>query len=910
MKKIVLFIFVVAVLSYSSVMGGDFYLINVGNYGELETAKNVVGHASGMIGGKFIVSLDAPQTEKLERAGIKPERIMSAAPERLCLVQKSYVEMPKTPLAIVPLYVSENRELAELDKSQIDILLKADYVVIPLTGRQTPFFYNPPMAAAPLRDEYPSDTVANLINQDSLYNYVTRLEAFRTRYIETDSIRSAMFWIQNKFLEFGYSDVDLQLFLASSSSYGIENYPCFNVVCIKPGTAHPERLIVICAHYDTYNHYGPSDNFVYAPGADDNATGTAAVMELARIFHDIDMEMSLMFIPLSAEEIGLIGAHYMADSLKKASSAVEFVLNFDMLGNVVDGYPDLNLFSYPTKAYYNVLAGAASRIAGLVSVYRGYWNSSDDAAFGEFGFNTICEAEGDFSNKIHTDYDVSSYLDFGHMTKLVKTAAAAIAIVDQVPQPIPSQVYDVGDGYNLRIIWNDCRSDWTYRIAYGTSSANLHDTVNVPPLTCTYDLGGLTEGMKYYLTVIGIPPEGLGPLSYVISEGIPLSHPRTPSDFAVDIDSSSLTLNWKSNNELDFDHYKILRRETYTGWMVLNDNYPDTFYLDNSVSAHKRYHYTALAVDGDLNESDSTAIVNAVPATFDGGVLLVEETHASGNNPGLGEQEAYYDSVFSPTGYDKWEMGSEGQKISRSIAGQYNQIFWVDDDDTLHLFGGSLDTLSWYFGFETDFFLAGWESIHAATGQRYFYAGDFYHDELGLSYIGQSSLPYFVGATGVNDWPDLQLKYDPIHQGRLPRIDIFTAAAGANVIYTYNSNPPSQFYGGKPVGIAYDTHRGKRVVLGFPLYYLTVPSAQALIARVLEYFAEESVLYGDVNGDWSINILDVSHLIGYLYKGGPAPIDSNNGDPNGSCSINILDVSCLINYLYKGGQAPVVGCVN
>jgi hypothetical protein len=62
---------------------------------------------------------------------------------------------------------------------------------------------------------------------------------------------------------------------------------------------------------------------------------------------------------------------------------------------------------------------------------------------------------------------------------------------------------------------------------------------------------------------------------------------------------------------------------------------------------------------------------------------------------------------------------------------------------------------------------------------------------------------------------------------------------------------------------------------------------------------------GNANGDAGVNILDITYLIGYLYKGGPAPSCMYNGDPNASCSINILDVTSLINYLYKSGSAPV-----
>lgn len=62
---------------------------------------------------------------------------------------------------------------------------------------------------------------------------------------------------------------------------------------------------------------------------------------------------------------------------------------------------------------------------------------------------------------------------------------------------------------------------------------------------------------------------------------------------------------------------------------------------------------------------------------------------------------------------------------------------------------------------------------------------------------------------------------------------------------------------------------------------------------------------GDANGDGIVNILDITFLVSYLYKGGTAPSPLSNGDANGSGAINLLDVTYLITYLYKGGPAPV-----
>lgn len=65
---------------------------------------------------------------------------------------------------------------------------------------------------------------------------------------------------------------------------------------------------------------------------------------------------------------------------------------------------------------------------------------------------------------------------------------------------------------------------------------------------------------------------------------------------------------------------------------------------------------------------------------------------------------------------------------------------------------------------------------------------------------------------------------------------------------------------------------------------------------------------GDANGDWVVNILDVTFLISALYKGGGQPLPSYVGDANGNCVTNILDATYLIAYLYKSGASPRAGC--
>jgi len=72
---------------------------------------------------------------------------------------------------------------------------------------------------------------------------------------------------------------------------------------------------------------------------------------------------------------------------------------------------------------------------------------------------------------------------------------------------------------------------------------------------------------------------------------------------------------------------------------------------------------------------------------------------------------------------------------------------------------------------------------------------------------------------------------------------------------------------------------------------------------------ENSYIPGDANNGGDVNILDVTHIINYLYRDGSAPTIPAAADPDASCAINLLDVNYLINYLYKGGPAPLPGCV-
>jgi hypothetical protein len=81
-------------------------------------------------------------------------------------------------------------------------------------------------------------------------------------------------------------------------------------------------------------------------------------------------------------------------------------------------------------------------------------------------------------------------------------------------------------------------------------------------------------------------------------------------------------------------------------------------------------------------------------------------------------------------------------------------------------------------------------------------------------------------------------------------------------------------------------------------YFLTI----IIIIIFLPVISASDFLCGDLNGDGSINILDITYLIAYLYQGGPPPVIIHVADVNGNYRVDILDITCLISYLYMSGS--------
>ena len=138
--------------------------------------------------------------------------------------------------------------------------------------------------------------------------------------------------LRDRFREMGYTDVTLEEFRLGSTAR-------FNVVAVKPGATRPDELVVFGAHFDSLNKLADNARG-RAPGADDNGTGTAAVLEVARQLKDAPLDRTVRFVLFSGEEQGLIGSKAHAANLKAAGANVALMVNLDMVGHSSPPGPD------------------------------------------------------------------------------------------------------------------------------------------------------------------------------------------------------------------------------------------------------------------------------------------------------------------------------------------------------------------------------------------------------------------------------------------------------------------------------------------------------------------------------------------------------------------------------------------
>ena len=152
----------------------------------------------------------------------------------------------------------------------------------------------------------------------NFYNSISWMQ----QYIR-DAVSPEALLTQNWLLE-QYEDMGLetQVYYLFEEYLSPDTLDAGNVIAIQRGTEFPDEYIIISSHYDHPD----------GPGADDNASGTAGVLECARILSQYSFKRSIMYINFNAEECGLVGSYYLSIKYAEENKDILGMLNLDMIG--------------------------------------------------------------------------------------------------------------------------------------------------------------------------------------------------------------------------------------------------------------------------------------------------------------------------------------------------------------------------------------------------------------------------------------------------------------------------------------------------------------------------------------------------------------------------------------------------
>ena len=301
-------------------------------------------------------------------------------------------------------------------------LLPVLLMVVVLTGCQK----DPPMT----REEYVQHLV-DQVRSDSLESYVRWMEGMGTRFALADNNREVAVKIRNRFVAYGYPSAKLDSFYLTRTFRNITYSKWqYNVIASLEGREN-DSISIVGAHYDNYS--ADSDPFTLAPGANDNASGVAGVLEIARVLKKSRFRprYPIRFVAFAAEELGLHGSRYQAGREAAAGYNIMMMINYDMIAYLAD--PSVNPWYVNIIHYDNSegLKNEAAQYCATNSILVSYsdntnFNRSDSYAYYLEGFKALFYHQSDIESTYHTTGDQTSVCNFDYCREIVKASFAMV----------------------------------------------------------------------------------------------------------------------------------------------------------------------------------------------------------------------------------------------------------------------------------------------------------------------------------------------------------------------------------------------------------------------------------------------------------------------------------------------------
>jgi hypothetical protein len=255
-----------------------------------------------------------------------------------------------------------------------------------------------------------------------VFHYANALYQLGSKFVTQPGNAPAIDYLRETLESWGY-EVELQWFEATGRGQGTRTA---NVVATLPGTENPGQVYVISSHFDSV---------LPSPGADDNSSGTTALLEAARVLADHPRRATIQFAFLTAEEAGLLGAREFVRRAQADGVHIAGVLNNDMIGWTRSHRLD-NTIRYSNDGIRDLQHAAAHLFSGLITYDSRYYRGTDAAVFYD-AYGDIVGGIGSYpvlgNPNYHQATDQLETIDHRLVAEVSRTTVATIMLLADGP---------------------------------------------------------------------------------------------------------------------------------------------------------------------------------------------------------------------------------------------------------------------------------------------------------------------------------------------------------------------------------------------------------------------------------------------------------------------------------------------
>jgi hypothetical protein len=555
--------------------------------------------------------------------------------------------------------------------------------------------------------------IINSINQDSLIFFVKELTGniptvvngqtvtIVSRHKNNPANELAKDYIRQKLQQYGLN-VTIQNFSSTGN----------NVLGTKVGTVYPNRKYIICAHYDNMPS-GP-----IAPGADDNASGTAAVIEAARIMSQYSFPYTVIFALWDEEEQGLVGANYYATQARNANDSILGVINMDMIAYDTNNDNKAEIHNRAVansiQLYQKMVEVNNTHGIGISIINKNPGSTySDHAAFWSRNYSAILliEDNNDFNAYYHTVNDLLQYFNIPYYVKMTKLAIGTFAnlalnlnmqiehqpiVSTNISAPITTTAdivtsFQIGSGISAPRLYYRTKTAsgnfTSFNQVVGVNTSGNSYSFTIPQIS----LGSIVQ---YYIAaqdnnsslIVTLPQGGIG--------YNPPGNTPPPELFQFYVAESSLAINDNASN---------LNNWTSSGqWGITTSRFvsPPSSFTDSPGGNYANNTTATLTLNGNI---DLTGALGAelqfatqwdIETDYDYGQVLISTNNGSTWTPLAGQYTNLGVGSFQPNGqplYDGTQTTWVNEKINlSSYVGQNVKFRFLLRSD------GSVNRDGWY----------------------------------------------------------------------------------------------------------------------------------------------------------------------------------------------------------------------